>query len=136
MVSLADMDSGVAQSLGDHTYCGECLVKQVFPGRQLDDYVAEVKIGEGGMATVWKAQDTRSGQTVALKVLLNSSQVKEHSRRRFLNEAAAGMRLEHPGLAKIYAQGECGGIPYIAMEFVEGKSVARSILLRCAGPCS
>ena len=80
-------------------------------------------LGEGGMGVVYKAVDTRTGNTVALKVLSHQSLLAEEVKRRFLREAGAGMRLTHPTIVKIYEVGEEEGEHFISMEFVQGKTL-------------
>ena len=80
-------------------------------------------LGEGGMGVVYKALDTRTGNTVALKILSHQSLLAEEVKRRFLREAGAGMRLTHPTIVKIYEVGEEDGEHFISMEYVEGKTL-------------
>ncbi len=84
------------------------------------------KLGEGAMGTVWKALDLRLERLVALKLLKD---VDESRHRALLAEAKLACRLNHPNIATIYEAGEAGGVPYIAMEFVEGQPL-RAFLAR------
>ena len=81
------------------------------------------KIESGGMGEVYKAEDTRLGRTVAIKVLLAAINEKPLARRRFLLEAQSASALNHPNIVTIYAIEEADGIDFIVMEFVEGQNL-------------
>ncbi|UQA62607.1 serine/threonine-protein kinase PknK [Polyangium aurulentum] len=94
------------------------------PGHTVDGrFVVERFVGQGGMARVFRANDLSTGEAVALKVLLDEAQ----SRERFEREADILASLRHPGIVRYVARGTSGGFPYIAMEWVEGESLARRI---------
>jgi serine/threonine protein kinase/tetratricopeptide (TPR) repeat protein len=80
---------------------------------------------------VWKAEDASLGRTVALKFLPESMAAAAESRRRFVREARAASRLSHPGIATVYETGEIDGHLYIAIEWVDGETVAD---LTASGP--
>jgi predicted Ser/Thr protein kinase len=82
-------------------------------------------IGQGGMGTVYKALDTRLQRLVALKTLRLSPDTE--FMRRFLREAQAGARLSHPNILQIYDSGEAEGLPYLAVEYVEGRSLQQML---------
>lgn len=84
------------------------------------------------MGTVYLAHDTHLGRPVALKVLLGSLARNPDQVARFLNEARAAAPLQHPGIVGIYEAGVRSGIPFIAMEYVEGETLER--FLRRSGP--
>jgi serine/threonine protein kinase len=81
-------------------------------------------LGYGGSSAVFLAQDTQSEQKVAVKVFLPradmSSRVQKDCFRRFLHEAEAASKLDHPHILPIYAYGEEEGLPYIVMPYMEG----------------
>ncbi len=83
-------------------------------------------LGAGGMGTVYKATDRRLNRAVAIKLLYLPAQneVAERQRLRFLREAQAQARIEHPHICKIYEVGEVDGQPYIAMQLIEGQPLA------------
>jgi predicted ATPase/predicted Ser/Thr protein kinase len=89
--------------------------------------IAHYKIGEligrGGMGAVFKAEDTQLSRTVALKVLTVMDLPEDELKERFLREARAGARLNHPGIVTIYEVGEDQGQHYIAMEYVHGRTL-------------
>jgi tetratricopeptide (TPR) repeat protein/predicted Ser/Thr protein kinase len=86
-------------------------------------YKIQELIGRGGMGSVFRALDTRLHRTVALKILTASDLPEEEIKERFLREAKAGARLNHPGIVTIYEVGEDQGQQYIAMECVEGQTL-------------
>src|SRR5439155_12225517 len=84
-------------------------------------------LGAGGMGEVYLAQDTRLGRKAAIK-LLPAFFIKDEERvRRFKQEARAASALNHPNVATIYEIGESGETTYIAMEYVEGQTLAAKI---------
>ena len=82
------------------------------------------------MGIVYKAQDIRLERFLALK-FLKPERVNDDFRRRFLQEARASSALAHPSIIHIYDIGVIDGMDYIAMEFVEGRSL-RDVLARRA----
>lgn len=77
-------------------------------------------LGTGGMGDVYKAYDPNLGRYIALKILRHE---EPETLNRFLMEARAQAKVEHPHVCKIYESGECNGHPYIAMQYIEGKSL-------------
>lgn len=87
------------------------------------------RIGMGGMGVVFRAEDTQLARPVALKLLRPSTTLSPAVRRRFLSEARTAASLKHDHIVVIYQVGEvtrAGGdaVPFIAMEFLEGASLA------------
>ena len=80
--------------------------------------------GAGGMGKVWKAEDPTLGRAVALKFLPESHADSPIARRRFLREARAAGRLSHPSIAQVFEAGETDGRLFIAIEWVEGETLA------------
>ncbi len=89
--------------------------------------ISEV-LGEGAMGVVYKGFDPGIQRTVALKTvrrqLLDSTEFGVSMAARFRNEAQAAGRLSHPGIVAVYDYGEEGDVAYIAMEYVDGNSLA------------
>jgi eukaryotic-like serine/threonine-protein kinase len=81
------------------------------------------RIGEGGMGEVFLAHDPSLNRQIALKFLPAAQTATSDARKRLLHEAQAAARLDHPFVCKVYEAGESEGRPYIAMEYVEGKTV-------------
>jgi len=98
-------------------------------GTHLGRYEIRSKIGEGGMGEVYLAEDPRLHRKVALKILPLSVAADQNRLRRFEQEATAAAALSHPNIAHIYEIGETEGVNFIAMEFVEGKTLREKIHL-------
>ncbi len=91
-------------------------------GQTISHYRIIELLGEGGMGTVYLAEDTHLGRHVAIKFL---STLDAHYRARFLREARAVSALSHPNIAAVYDYGETGsGQPYIVMELVKGEPLS------------
>jgi formylglycine-generating enzyme required for sulfatase activity/tRNA A-37 threonylcarbamoyl transferase component Bud32 len=95
----------------------------VTSGEQFDRYVIRAKLGAGGMADVFLADDTQLGRRVALKFLRPDIEADPVAKRRLLQEARAAATLDHPHICSIYEVGEADGRPYIAMQYVEGEAL-------------
>jgi serine/threonine-protein kinase len=85
-------------------------------------------IGEGGMATVYRAQDIMLGRTVAVKVLHESRANDKAFLARFYREAQAAANLDHSNIVSVYDIGQDGNRHYIVMEYVEGRNLKELIL--------
>jgi len=81
-------------------------------------------LGHGAMAVVDLAHDVQLDRPVALKRLAENLARDEELRRRFLREARLSARLAHPNVVRIFDVGEDGDLPFIAMEYVEGETLA------------
>jgi serine/threonine-protein kinase len=86
----------------------------------LGNYVLQDKIGSGGMGIVYKAQHRRMKRVVAVKVLSQTSIESTHVVKRFLREAETAAKLSHPNIVTAYDADEVNGIPFLAMEYVDG----------------
>jgi DNA helicase II / ATP-dependent DNA helicase PcrA len=84
-------------------------------------------IGAGGMGAVYKAYDNKLQRVVALKLLPSEYVSQDDRRRRFFQEARAASALSHPHILTIYEVGEDEGMPYIAMEYIEGETLRQKI---------
>ncbi len=91
-------------------------------GRTVANYRIVAELGAGGMGIVYKAHDIRLERFLALK-FLKPERVNDDFRRRFLQEARASSALAHPSIVHIYDIGVFEGMDYIAMEFVDGRSL-------------
>ena len=94
---------------------------------QLGPYRIEQKIGQGGMGQVFRALDTRLQRTVAIKVLPSTQVADPDRRRRFLQEARAASRLNHPNIVTLHDIANDGGVDYLVMEYVAGKTLKELI---------
>jgi serine/threonine protein kinase len=81
------------------------------------------ELGRGGMGVVYKARDIESQRLVALKLIRDGALAGPQERARFRIEAEAAARIRHSNVVQIYDVGESQGLPYFAMELVEGKSL-------------
>jgi serine/threonine protein kinase len=100
-------------------------------GTKVGRYEIVRLVGQGGMGTVYEALDARLGRRVALKVLAPELKCKRKAAKRFAIEAQAAARLVHPNVVGIYDFDMACAIPYMAMEFLEGQTLAAEI---AAGP--
>jgi serine/threonine protein kinase len=101
-------------------------------GQRLGPYRIEARLGQGGMGIVFRALHDGDGRTVALKVLRDELGADEAFRRRLAREARAAAEVDHPNLAPVLEAGEADGRLYLAVGYVEGRSLAER--LAAAGP--
>lgn len=95
------------------------------PGAVLDSrYRIDELVGQGGMASVYRATDLTLRRAVAVKVA-DASATGASTLTLFLNEAQALARVEHPGLVPVYAVGRSGELYYLAMKFIEGRTLSQ-----------
>ena len=90
-------------------------------------YEVQEELGRGGVGVVYRARHLRLDRTVALKMLLAGPYARPEERERFLREAQALAGLRHPNVVQVHDFGELGGLPYFAMEYVEGGSLAQRL---------
>jgi serine/threonine protein kinase/Tfp pilus assembly protein PilF len=96
-------------------------------GTTLGHYRITARLGGGGMGDVYRAEDTRLGRDVALKLLPTAAQDDPERRARFMTEARAASALRSPHIATIYDIGEADGLVYLAMEYVEGEPLSARV---------
>jgi len=96
-------------------------------GRRLSHFEIEAEIGAGGMGVVYCAKDLRLLRSVALKVLPPQLLADPSRRERFLREARAASALNHPNIVTVYEVDTSEGVDFIAMEYLEGKSLDQVI---------
>src|SRR5436189_1154659 len=106
------------------------LINTLFDGR----YKILRKLGAGGMANVYLAEDQELGRRVAIKILDDRHAADEQFVERFRREAKNAAGLSHPNIVSIYDRGEAEGTYYIAMEYLDGRSLKELIVPRRPAP--
>ena len=102
----------------------------VFIGKSLGRYHILEQLGEGGMATVYKAYDTRLETDVAIKVIRVDQFAPvalERVLQRFEREAKALAKLSHPNIVGVIDYGDHEGVPYLVMEYLPGGSLKQKL---------
>lgn len=130
---IGDVEDGFLEGTSDRIWAsvnpGTDLI-----GRTIRQYRIEDVVGRGGMGVVYKALDTKLGRHVALKFLPDRLRTDEAARERFMNEAQAVARLDHPNICAIYAVEETdNGVPFLAMALYEGETLRERL---AEGPIS
>src|SRR6478672_6024745 len=97
-------------------------------GKTVGHYRITARLGAGGMGEVFLAEDTRLERKAAIKFLPAEMAADPDRRKRFLIEARAASALNHPHVCVVYDVGETDdGVPFIAMEFVEGQPLEAAV---------
>ena len=96
-------------------------------GSTISHYKILEKLGSGGMGDVWKAEDSKLGRPVALKLLASHLLRDEEARKRFHREAQAAAALSHPNVTMIFEIDEADGQTFLALEYVEGETLEQRI---------
>jgi tRNA A-37 threonylcarbamoyl transferase component Bud32 len=103
------------------------LLAGKYRGLVLGNYKILDQIGRGGMGTVYLAEHTSLKRKAAVKVLGNDHAGTAIGMERFYREAQSAAALDHPNIVKVYDVGQFGNVHYIAMEYVEGQTLAQMI---------
>src|SRR3954470_8929392 len=90
-----------------------------------DKYIIVKEVGRGGMGVVYQARQENLNRLVAVKMMVGGVHASEEGKQRFLKEAKAAARLNHPNIVAIHDWGEDGGLPYFSMDYIEGKTLAQ-----------
>ena len=113
-------DAGPPSALGEH----------IADGR----YELLAELGRGGMGVVYKARQVGLERVVALKMILAGSMASADQIRRFEAEARVAARVQHPHVVQIFETGQANGLPYLVMQYVEGRQPRRAAGGRAAAP--
>jgi serine/threonine-protein kinase len=108
----------------------DTLINTLFDGR----YKIVRRLGSGGMANVYLAEDQELGRRVAIKILNERHANDEQFVERFRREAKNAASLSHPNIVSIYDRGEAEGSYYIAMEYLDGRTLKELIVSRGPAP--
>src|SRR5579883_3078661 len=99
----------------------------ISPGVPLGDFRIVREAGRGGMGIVYEAEQLSLGRRIALKVLPFAAALDARQHQRFRNEIQAAAHLQHPHIVPVLAVGCEAGVPYYAMQFVAGRSLAEVV---------
>ncbi len=120
---------GVARMTADHAVAeadDKLRTGETFAGR----YTIVAVLGRGGMGTVYKARDSELGDMVAIKMLRPEFVRDDDSRERFKDEVRLTRRITHRNVVRTHDFGECDGLWYLTMEYVEGLTVRELLDVR------
>src|SRR4051794_2719606 len=109
---------------------GNSLIDTLFDGR----YKIVRKLGSGGMADVYLAEDQELGRRIAIKILNDRHANDEQFIERFRREAKNAAALNHPNIVSIYDRGEAEDTYYIAMEYLDGRTLKELVVGRGPAP--
>jgi serine/threonine protein kinase len=100
-------------------------------GRTLSHYKVLEELSRGGMGIVYRALDVKLDREVALKVLPPELVADPERKRRFIQEAKAAAKLEHPNISVVYEIDEADGVTFIAMELIRGEKLKDALQREC-----
>jgi len=126
--SMADLVSELdALSAPPATVPSRAVISELHPGEMFAQrYRIEKEIGRGGMGKIYKATDKILEVPVALKIM-ELIHHDERSIERFKREVVVARKVAHPNVCRIYDMGESGGLHYVSMEFLEGRTLAEML---------
>lgn len=90
-------------------------------------YEITAELGRGGMGVVYLARQTRLNREVALKMVLGGGHASASDVLRFVAEAEAAAAVQHPGIVQAFESGQHGGLPYFALEYCPGGTLAKKL---------
>src|SRR5262245_40966129 len=99
-------------------------------GQQVGPFVIEKELGAGAMGAVYRGVYTKTGQKVAVKVMLPGLEENKQAAARFDREVAILKQFNHPNIVRLFGVGKFQNQRYYAMEYIEGESLDRVLLRR------
>lgn len=126
--AVGQVPTSITQALSRSQIAGSGAVSGLlraveWENKELGEFRLLRRVGGGGMAEVWLAEQKSLKRQVAVKVMRPDIQADETCRKRFEQEAHAAAGLNHPNIVQVYAIGESDGIRYIAQEYVQGMNM-------------
>jgi serine/threonine-protein kinase len=97
------------------------------PLPKIDGYEILGELGRGGMGVVYRAREVLLNRPCALKMILAGAHADEEATLRFMGEAEAVARLQHPNVVQIYHIGQSGGLPFFELEYLDGGSLEKRL---------
>ena len=130
LAAIAERYPALASELDDHAAQLAAILQADAPAgaddmpRRIGDFCLLREVGRGGMGIVYEAEQLSTGRRAALKVLPGAALLDPVRCQRFQHEAQAAARLKHPHVVPVLAVNAEGTLPYYAMQFIDGPSVA------------
>lgn len=109
------------------SFQARALLRGKWKGLVLGNYIVLERLGQGGMGRVFKARHKRLKRVVCLKTLHNAGRKSPEMVERFRREARTVAALDHPNFVVAHDADEAGGIPFLVMEYIEGRDLARVV---------
>jgi serine/threonine protein kinase len=119
-------DSSLAETLVRHRSADKGPLLEA--GESVDHYQVLRPLGRGAMGEVYLARDSKLGRKVALKLMRPELFENQEAVARFQHEARAMARVNHPNVVTIHAVGEHRGMPYVAMEYIDGEPLSAKLM--------
>ena len=130
----ASLEPGIADHVDGCPVCSERMAEVAALEPFAGSYVLLRQLGKGGMGTVWKAKEIETERIVALKQLNPELVKSQESRDRFAAECTNVAAIEHPDVVRMYRTGVTeGGVPFYAMEYVDGRTLEEELAERPEG---
>jgi serine/threonine-protein kinase len=124
------LDNGVCPQCATHAKTPSAATVNTSapqPPPDIPGYRITSHLGEGGMGSLYLAEETSLGRRVAIKLISHRIASDALSTSRFLREARTLATIEHPHVVRVYSFGEAAGTPYLVMEYVEGETLAQRL---------
>src|SRR3954464_1565876 len=109
--------------------CHPSTREMALPPKLIGPYAVQETLGSGGVGTVYRALDRRTGEPIALKLLSTGPALDPKAARRLAREFETLQNLSHANVVKVYDTGVYQGYPYLAMELVEGLTLRHYLSL-------